>query len=333
MAYSKESKSAAVRARLDHPVVDGDRPTRFMLGTGPGAHVIAAGLAPGNHTVQVSLDTEGQYGVTRFIAFDFAGGELAAPPPPAPLVMELIGDSITCGYGNLGTPTIEDQSNNWSAPTCPFATATESAYMAYGGVLGAESTSVCWSGKGVYEDLGGHTDSAATPQMVSVYRDALLGDSYNGVELHELPYPGASAAARPVDIVVVNLGTNDISGATQANGGTSTMPPEAPFTAAYLELIREIRAVSPDAHIFVTLGSMVGDPQLGQYRALLDGVVAASADAKVHRIDLDVQDSGMGVGCDWHPTRAEDARMAGQLAAQMQPILGVAPRSSDPNPL
>lgn len=77
---------------------------------------------------------------------------------------------------------------------------------------------------------------------------------------------------------------------------------------------------------------MTGDPALSGYRELLDTVIAAAGDPRIHRADLDVQDPGKGVGCDWHPTAATDAIMAGRLAAQIGPILGITPRAADPNP-
>jgi hypothetical protein len=114
--------------------------------------------------------------------------------------------------------------------------------------------------------------------------------------------------------------------------GAGGMPLEGPFRVAYLTLINEIRANSPRAQIFLTLGPFTDDPDRATLYAILDDIIAASGDHKVHRVDIDVQDVTLGVGCDWHPTWVEDARMATQLAAQMQPILGIPVSASDPNP-
>lgn len=309
-------------------IVDGGKPSRFVGVNGRATYPLATGLARTDHEVQVTLETEGEFGSIQFLGFEFARGQLLNSPAPK-LRMEVIGDSLSCGYGNIGTSTVENEANGWGAEVCPFSTATSSVYMAYGSVLarmfGAEVSTVCWSGRGLYEDGSGNLDSPATPQLPSLYLDALAGNSSNGFALHQYPYPEAGENASSSDIVLVNLGTNDMAGA----GG---MPPVVPFQVAYMTLIDEIRMNSPQAQIFLTLGPFTVDPDRATFYSLLDDIIAASGDPNIHRLNIDAQDPSLGVGCDWHPTWVEDARMATQLAAQMQPILGIPVRSSDPNP-
>ncbi len=310
-------------------VVDGAKPVRTKCSTGQHAYALATGLAAGQHTVRLALETEGMYGSVQFRSLDLGSGTLLAPPPRAALRMEVIGDSITCGYGNNGTVTIEDQSNNWSAPTCQFSTASESNYMAYGSVLarllGAEVVSICFSGKGVYQDLDGNVDSASEPQLPSYYQDALVAEAGNHIALHQYPYPVAGHA-QPYDVVLINLGTNDITGAG------SKVPSTTPLRAAYAKLLGEVRANNPNAQVFLTIGTMTSDPVLSQFETELDAIITAAGDTKLHRVTLNEVDSSLGVGCDWHPTAAEDLRMALQLLHQMEPILGVTGRTTDPNP-
>jgi hypothetical protein len=172
-------------------VVDGGAPTRFAGTNGRASYTLATGLPYGKHSVQVTAETEGQFGTVQFFGFDFGNGWLLPPPHPK-LRMEVIGDSISCGYGNIGTSTVEDADNDYSAPVCSFSTATESAYMAYSSVLarmfGAEVSNVCWSGRGVYEDDNGDIDSPQFPQLPTVYRDALAADGTNGVPVSIGPH-------------------------------------------------------------------------------------------------------------------------------------------------
>lgn len=320
------SSSATDRGLYFVSVVDSAAPVRTKLTSGQHSYALATGLASGSHTVRLALDTEGMYGYVQFRSLELGTGTLLAPPARAPLRMEVVGDSITCGYGNLGPPTVEDQSNNWSAPTCNFTTDTESNYMAYGSVLarllGAEVVSICYSGLGVYEDLDGNIDSPSTPQLPTYYQDALV--DCDGVELHEYGYPVAGHSA-PYDVVLVNLGTNDISGA-------KGVPALDVLKTAYFKLLGEIRANNPAAQVFLTLGPMSGDAELDTYAQRLDAIITAYADPKLHRLDLDTQDPALGVGCDWHPTMAEDLRVALRLAHQMEPILGVTALTADPRP-
>jgi hypothetical protein len=49
---------------------------------------------------------------------------------------------------------------------------------------------------------------------------------------------------------------------------------------------------------------------------------ADQGDKKVKVLDLGTQDALKGTGCSWHPNVAEDARMAGLLAAELKSSLG-----------
>ena len=84
--------------------VDGAR-SKLVLETGERDYALAEGLAPGSHTVELYKRSEAQEGVTRFLGFDFHGGELLAPPPAATRRMEVIGDSDVSGYGLAGVGT------------------------------------------------------------------------------------------------------------------------------------------------------------------------------------------------------------------------------------
>ena len=87
-----------------------------------------------------------------------------APPAAAPRLIEVVGASVSCGYGNLGT-----------AP-CGFTFPTESAFDAYESVaaraVGAELSVVAISGRGVYRN----SDGSLTDTMPQIY-DRILATS------------------------------------------------------------------------------------------------------------------------------------------------------------
>lgn len=84
----------------------------------------------------------------QFFGFRCAGRFLTPPEGPARRI-EVIGDSITCGYGVDGA----DQ-------YCPFSAATENHYRTYAAIaardLGADLATLAWSG------TTGHRASASS---------------------------------------------------------------------------------------------------------------------------------------------------------------------------
>jgi len=84
-------------------VVD-DAPQAAMTGTaGQATYMLASGLPAGVHTVELYRQTEGPQGETRLMGLMVGDGALMDPPPGCDRLIEVIGDSITCGYGDLGT--------------------------------------------------------------------------------------------------------------------------------------------------------------------------------------------------------------------------------------
>jgi lysophospholipase L1-like esterase len=303
-------------------VVDGGTPVRIKGTVGTYTYQIASGLSNTSHTVEISREMEGWNGVTQLISLNIGEGQLLAPPAPANLKIEVIGDSITAGYGNvgpIGNPALCAGLNNNNT----------SSYMAYGSVLGrmigADVTTIAQSGNGVYRNNFGIISSPTTPTMVDLYLDTLTYG--NGVGFNQYLYPTPGQTETPVDIVVINLGSNDLA---------TGVPTAAQYEGAYKKLINQIRAHSPNAHIFMTMGPMTYGPELSVLRGYQDELInyyAGLGDTKIHRINLTPQDPTFGVGCDYHPSSAEDLRMAKELGSQIQQILGIPVLNFDPNPL
>src|SRR5262249_17739899 len=143
------------------PLIDGVLGTRFSVGADDGTYELAARLSPGQHRVELYRETEGKgFGYSVFSGF--ARGAPAPPPAPARLV-EIVGDSISAGFGNLGS---EEHPGYGPDPRggCPFTTETESAYQAYGPVaaraVGADWSVLAGSGWGAYSDRDGNRANA-----------------------------------------------------------------------------------------------------------------------------------------------------------------------------
>jgi lysophospholipase L1-like esterase len=276
------------------PVIDGVAGERFQVASGTHTVTLGEGLADGAHTVELYRESEGSYGISVFRGF--VEGTLGAPPASTGRLIEVIGDSISCGYGNLGA----DVHPPWDV-SCPFSLETEAAYLAYGPMLGralgAEVSVVARSGWGMYRDYGGSTANV----MSAVYENTL----------------GSSAApkydfARTPQAVIINLGTNDSS--MEQDPGTA-------YEDAYVAFLGTVRAKNPSSWIFLTIGPMTSGALLGTMRAHLDNVVARFADARVSTVLLATQDVAT-TGCDYHPDVEEQQRIADTLQVALQEKLG-----------
>ncbi|HEY8464020.1 MAG TPA: cellulose binding domain-containing protein [Bacillota bacterium] len=257
--------------------------------------ILATGLAPGTHTVELVKRTEAWVGEVQFLGFSIENGKLLTPPAASACRIEFIGDSITCGYGNEGTSQYQN-----------FTTKNENAYLAYGSIaareLGADQITVAWSGKGVVRNYGGDTNETL-PELYSrilPYNTSLTWDSSQWIP----------------QVVVINLGTNDFS---------SGAPEKNQFVTTYSNFVKKIRSQYSQAHIYCAVGPMLGGDNLISARDYINTVVntlRSAGDAKIHFIEFPMQDGSLGYGEDWHPSVSTHTQMAQQLVKQIKADLG-----------
>ncbi|MES1188301.1 MAG: GDSL-type esterase/lipase family protein [Myxococcales bacterium] len=285
------------------PVVDGKPGARFPVAGAEKTYELAANLSAGPHEIALYRESEGK-GLPYSVFSGFAAGTPGTPPAFSGRLIEVIGDSISAGFGNLGT---EQHPNGGQDPSggCVFETKTESAYQAYAHVaardVNADASVLAGSGWGIYSDNGGSTQNV----MPALFPNTV----------GEQKTPAWSFAAKP-QAVVINLGTNDSS----AHNLTADK-----FKPAYTAFLTTIRSKYPDALILCAVGSMLSGTDRTNAVAYINEMVAdlsAKGDKKVKLLDLGTQDALKGTGCAWHPNVAEDARMAGILSAALKDSLG-----------
>ncbi len=270
-------------------IVDGEVQPTLAVSGASGTYELASGLADGEHTVELHRRTEGSFGATVISGVEVDGELLAVPPPTRSI--EIVGDSISAGYG-------VDGDNEF----CNFSADTENHFLTYGAVaaraLGAELSTVAWSGKGVIFNY----DTDTWEPMPEIYGRVIADED------------GSTGTIREVDAVVVNLGSNDFS-----TGGD---PTEEQFVPAYVGLLEQIRAQHPGAMIFCTIGPPLGGGDGDRAESYIASAIAmrgAAGDARVRWIPLD---GFADWGCDYHPGDETQALLAEDLVAALRAQLG-----------
>jgi hypothetical protein len=299
---STENSSAAV---FYQPVIDGTPGTRFSIPNGEQTVDIGTGLAAGDHVVELYRESEGRYGDSVFLGF--TSGTLGTPPAAPGRVIEIVGDSISAGFGNLGSETHPGYGPD---PTggCGFTTDTESAYLTYGAVaaraLGADPSIIASSGWGIFRDNSGSTANV----LPNIYGNTLGSQATPAWQWSPVP-----------QAVVVNLGTNDFA--------QQPFPTQAEFSDAYTAFLFTVRSHYPEAFIYCAVGPLLWSPGGGltEVTNYLTAVVAAAnaaGDARVKLLTFPQQNITLGTGCSYHPNTTEDQAMADLLTAAVRTDLG-----------
>jgi lysophospholipase L1-like esterase len=278
-------------------LIDGELQPK--LTTSGGADVLASGLPAGEHEVEIYRRTEANQGESQFLGFELGAGELLAAPAAPERRIEIIGDSISAGYGNEGADM-----------SCPFSPDTENHYLTYGAIaarnVGAELVTVAWSGKGVVCNYG--DDAASCMDPMPIYYGRTLPNRADSTWDFSRYQPQA---------VVINLGTNDLS--------TMIDPSEQEFTGAYVDLLTRVRTAYPDALILCTVGPLLNGADLTTARAYIAAAVQqrlSAGDAAVQTFELAPTNASDGYGCDYHPSLRTHEIMAEALTSTLETELG-----------
>ena len=296
----------AIIVSIDGVVTTIDNVTGTSIDTGP--------LPQGIHTVDIRKKSEALYG-SIFIGNPTTSGTFLPTTQPKKRI-EIIGDSISVGYGLDGTYP------------CTNSASLEDAPLTYGALtaknLSADYSIVAWSGKGLTRNYATAQGDDGQPTMPELWTRYGANDPANS-------YPFDNN--NPVDIVVINLGTNDFGFTAYSAAGdpfqSRPLLNMTNYTAALVDFSQEILTKYPAAQLFLTTSPMIGDgypPEDPMQKTKQQGAVRAAVSQignKAHFVDFPAQDSaGDGIGCDYHPSALTQERDAVVLTEAIEAVLG-----------
>lgn len=277
-------------------VLDGKPTGVLALLKGAHTYSVADHLSDGPHTAQLVRCTEAVFGVTRVNGFELNAGGHTLPAEVPRRRIEIVGDSISCGYGDEA-----------ASQAVHFSAGTENAWLAYGAVaarlLDADYTCIAWSGKKLWPDNS----------IIDLYRRTLPVEPVDNWDFKAAPAP---------DVLVITLGTNDFN--------AKVLPDATGWANAYKTFVTWVRRTYPGVTVYCATSPMLGgNGPTGKHAILQDwltkivGDLTAAGDKKVYVVDFPTQDiKTNGVGADWHPSVKTQGLMGQQLAEAIKEDLG-----------
>ena len=237
------------------------------------------------------------------------------PIPDRKLKIEIIGDSITCGYGVEGDLTRT------------YSTADENVTKSYSYLvaqkLDADYSIVSKSGAGM---VSGYTDDGnrRTDNILTDYYDKMgcsmfrIGDAFPSDFEYDFSFEP--------DIIILNAGTNDISYCTPMEPSVRARFTEEDLKArnrefcdAYKKFLEHLRDRNPFAKIICTLGIM--GEELNNTVQMAVSMQVAEGDRRVWWLPLEDQLAEDGYGTDYHPSVLTQEKLAARVTDFVEKVL------------
>lgn len=254
-----------------------------------------------NHHLAIYKATEATNGGILFAGT--SAKLIALPKTTNRKKIELIGDSITCGFGNDAT-TIPCGTGDWYDQ--------HNAYWAYGPIL-SRALNIDYvlssvSGYGMYRNW--NDEHLEEPIIPDVYENLYLNTNQSK------PY---DFKFQP-DLVSICLGTNDLS---DGDGKKTRLPfNEEKYVSNYIEFIKTVYKHTPNVRIVLLNSPMVSGERNATLVKCLKRVIQAFENDTTHKsIALFEFQFMMPKGCNTHPDIADDKVMADQLIPFFKKLL------------
>ncbi|MCH5349920.1 MAG: GDSL family lipase [Oscillospiraceae bacterium] len=285
--------------------VNGERVIDDMVDNTQEIYDVFESDTPQEVTVSIMKLSESPMSTIAISGISVTGSEIK-PTPDKDLLIEFIGDSITCGYG------VDDPDKDHH-----FVTATEDVTKAYAyktaQALNADHSMVSFSGYGI---ISGYTtnDIKVVAQTVPKFYTK-LGYSWTKNGSFSPADIDWDFSKRQPDVIVINLGTNDDS---YTKNETER---QEEYQAAYVEFLKTIREKNPDAKILCTLGIM-GDRLFDYVYLAVEAYTQETGDTNISAMKFDPQSPNDGYSADWHPSVTTHDKAAEKLAAEIKSLIG-----------
>ena len=276
--------------------IDGQWTKKIKIeGTTPQRVVLATTNDKRWHKIRLQKCTEGQYGRVTIHQVGLPKGGQIAPVKRKERMIEVYGDSYTCGYGTESQKASD-----------PFRIETENCDKAYGCIIAryfdADYALTAHSGQGMVRDW-------ADPKQIS---DVNMSTRYTQVFDDHGTQPYGFDLYQP-QLVIINLGTNDFS--------PVAIPTDEQYVGAYLKMIDTIRSKYKGVKILCVTPHSAGRylesclRLLAERTAGMDDVFMANPLAGMVTVERDM-------GADWHPNYQGQRKIAMSLIPQISAIMG-----------
>jgi lysophospholipase L1-like esterase len=243
------------------------------------------------HKVYIQKRTEAEQGRASFRAF-VADGSFLQADGLKDRVIEIVGDSYTCGYGSENSVR-ED----------PFRPEDENPSKTYADILGryfgADVLHLSHSGQGIDRN---YNDAGRGWHMPQRYLQTF----------DQAKEPAWGFQGRKPSITIIYLGTNDFS--------TGRQPGFPEFQAGYIRLLQAIKSQYGAAHPVLCVAPKHGPDHHDYIRRVvescgLQNVFYAGLPSQTHNDDTDL-------GASWHPNYTGHLKKAYSLIPVVSTITG-----------
>lgn len=285
--------------------VDGERVADMLLGNPETTVTAFEAECAETHIIRVIKLSESAMSTCGISEIETDGA--VAPTASKEKLIEFIGDSITCGYG------VDDEDRDHH-----FATGTEDVTRAYAyktaQALDADYSMVSFSGYGI---VSGYTATGEKTghQLVPDYYEKLgfsCGTFKGRYQPQDMRW---GFGGRQPDLVVINLGTNDMSYVLD------NKERKEEYIAGYLSFLKTVRKNNKTAWILCALG-MMGEALCPAVEETVERYITETGDRDISYLGFTDQLPEDGYAADWHPTEITHAKAAERLAEEIRVRMG-----------
>lgn len=271
--------------------VDGKLKDKIHI-TGKEPHdvVLADGLGKGSHRLELQKCTEGEFGLVRLYSLTAKGNASFKAVPSRQRMIEVIGDSYTCGYGTESKSGKEH-----------FKVSTENCDKAYGCLIArhfdADYCLVAHSGMGMTRNYNGNQRANMSVRYPHVF------DDHDTIDYDFKAYTP--------DLVIINLGTNDFS----VNGAPAS------YVDDYMRLIKTVRSHYNNVPVLCVVPHSANIFLLAALRQLKERVEGME-NVRVAQPMPGIVSEKTDMGADGHPNWRGQQKIAMTLMPQVAAMTG-----------